>query len=86
VVVSSERIYEGQCRVRIGGKLVLHGVTRELPIEARLTAMEGRLRAYGEFGLKQSDFRIRPVSAVGGTIKLKDELKLTYDISAQKER
>jgi hypothetical protein len=32
-----------------------------------------------------SDFEIRPVSAAGGTIKLKDELKLSFDIAARKQ-
>ena len=40
------------------------------------------LRANGEFTLRQTDFNIKPASAVGGTIKLKDELKFTFDIIA----
>ena len=39
----------------------------------------------GDFSIKQSDYDIRPVSAAGGTIKLKDELKLSFDIAARKE-
>jgi hypothetical protein len=43
------------------------------------------LRANGEFPLLQSNFNIKPVTAVGGTIKLKDELKCSFDIVAHKE-
>jgi hypothetical protein len=43
------------------------------------------LRATGDFPLRQSDYEIRPVTAAGGTIKLKDELKLSFDISARKQ-
>jgi hypothetical protein len=46
---------------------------------------DDRLRAYGEFSVKQSDFKIRVVSVAGGTLKLKDELKLTFDIIAKKD-
>jgi polyisoprenoid-binding protein YceI len=82
--VSAEKIYEGQYRLRIAGRLSLHGVTREVPIEAQVTWTDERLRARGEFALKQSDYRIKPVSAVGGTIKLKDELKLAFDLTGNK--
>jgi hypothetical protein len=43
------------------------------------------LRAAGEFSVRQSDYEIRPVSALGGAVKLKDELKLSFDISARKQ-
>ena len=34
--------------------------------------------------MRQSDYEIKPVSAAGGTVKLKDELKLSFDIVARK--
>jgi hypothetical protein len=43
------------------------------------------LRAYGEFSIRQSDYGIAPVSAAGGTLKLKDELKFNFDITARTE-
>jgi hypothetical protein len=43
------------------------------------------LRAAGELTIRQSDYRIQPVSAAAGTIRLKDELKLSFDISARKQ-
>jgi hypothetical protein len=42
------------------------------------------LRAAGEFSIRQSDYEIRPASAAGGTVKLKDELKLSFDVAARK--
>jgi hypothetical protein len=33
--------------------------------------------------LKQSDFGIRPISIVGGTVKVKDELKVEFDVVPQ---
>jgi polyisoprenoid-binding protein YceI len=80
--VSAERLAEGQFRARISGNLSLHGVTREKTISAHVAANAERLRAQGEFGLRQSDFQIRQVNALGGTLKVKDELRLTFDISA----
>jgi len=43
------------------------------------------LRANGEFPLSQRAYRIKPVSVAGGALKLKDELKCTFDIVARKK-
>jgi polyisoprenoid-binding protein YceI len=83
--VIAEPIFDGQYKVEINGKLSLHGVTRDFLIPCRLIVSDDSLRASGEFSLLQSDYRIKPVSAAGGTIKLKDELKFSFDIVAQKK-
>jgi hypothetical protein len=46
---------------------------------------EDMLRAYGEFSILQSNYGIPLVSVAGGTLKLKDELKFTFDIVARKQ-
>jgi polyisoprenoid-binding protein YceI len=76
---------EGQYAVTLQGELTLHGITRRQPVPARISVSGETLRASGEFSIRQSDYEIRPVSAVGGTAKLKDELKLSFDISARKQ-
>jgi polyisoprenoid-binding protein YceI len=80
--ITSNRTGEGQYRARIVGNLSLHGVTREHLIEAQVMVTEDGLRARGEFTLRQTDYRIKPVSVAGGTLKMKDELKLSFDIVA----
>ena len=54
-------------------------------IDAQVIAGEDILPANGEFLLRQTDFQIKPVSAAGGAIKLKDELKFSFDIVAYKQ-
>jgi hypothetical protein len=49
---------------------------------AQLEFGDKTLRAKGGFAIKQSNFSIKPVSVAGGTIKVKDELKFTFDIVA----
>ena len=83
--VIGEPIFAGQYKLEINGTLSLHGVTRECTIPCRLTLSEDSLRANGEFSLLQTDYRIKPVSAAAGTIKLKDELKFSFDIVAHKK-
>jgi polyisoprenoid-binding protein YceI len=80
--VSATRTGEGQYQARISGDITLHGVSRTLTIPAQLEFGDKMLRAKGAFTLKQSSFGIKPVSVAAGTIKVKDELKFTFEIVA----
>lgn len=80
--VTASKSGEGQFQAKITGELSLHGVTRPLTINAQLEFGDKTLRARGAFAVKQSSFDIKPVSVAGGTIKVKDELKFSFDIVA----
>jgi polyisoprenoid-binding protein YceI len=67
------------------GDLSLHGVTRPMTIPARAVFTGDMLRAFGEFTLKQTDYRIKLVAVAGGVIKVKDELKFSFDLVARKQ-
>ncbi len=69
-----ERSGEGQFLVE--GQLLLHGVTRTVAVKVR--SENGRY--LGTCTLKQRDYGIEPISIVGGTVKVKDELKIDFDI------
>jgi polyisoprenoid-binding protein YceI len=83
--LSASKTGEGQYWAALRGELTVHGVKRNQPISARLSLNGDTLLAAGEFSIRLSDYEIRPVSAVGGTIKLKDEVKLSFNISARKQ-
>jgi hypothetical protein len=55
-------------------------------VPCNVTVDQDNLRANGEFTVRQTDFRIKLVSVAGGTLKLKDELKLSFDVSAHRLR
>jgi polyisoprenoid-binding protein YceI len=76
---------EDEMPVRITGRMTLHGVSRPQQIDGRLTLYSDGVRLVGEFMLPMSGYRIRPVVALGGTIKLKDALKVSFDLVAWKE-
>ena len=76
----------GQYRVEAVGQLSLRGVTREHVVSARVTVGPDRLRATGEFLLHQTDYGIELVSVAGGALKVKDELKCSFDILASSVR
>jgi polyisoprenoid-binding protein YceI len=68
----------------LNGDLTLHGVTRSQPIAARVAVLGSILRASGEFTLSQTDYGIKLVSVAGGAIKLKDEIKFSFEIVARR--
>lgn len=69
----------------LNGNLSLHGVTLGLPITARIATFGELLRTSGEFTLRQSDYQIQPVSVAGGALKLKDEVKFSFEMVARKQ-
>jgi polyisoprenoid-binding protein YceI len=76
-IAASQNLYQ------VGGALNLHGVTRELTIDAQIFARDDTLRAMGSFFLKQSDYNLTIATVAGGTLKLKDELKFSYFLVAR---
>jgi polyisoprenoid-binding protein YceI len=82
--ISASKTGEGQYWMALNGQLSLHGVTRTQPVSARVTVNGDTLRAEGDFSVRLSDYEIKPVSAVGGAVRLKDEIKLSFDITARK--
>jgi polyisoprenoid-binding protein YceI len=70
------KVAEGKWAVT--GNLTLHGKTNLVLADVRLNG-----NAYaGQATVKQSQFGIRAVSAAGGTVKVKDELKVEFVIVA----
>jgi polyisoprenoid-binding protein YceI len=61
----------------IHGNLELHGQTH--PISLEVTLKDGSYEATAV--LKQSSFGIKPVRVAGGTVKIKDEIKLAFSIA-----
>jgi len=55
------------------------------PVSARASLIGDMLRVTGEFSIRRSDYGIEPVPAAEGAIKVKDDLKLLFDISARKQ-
>jgi polyisoprenoid-binding protein YceI len=72
-------------RVKLGGDLTLRGVTRRVVIPAEVTLEGDALRARGEFTVKRSDFKVPATSAFHGTVRIRDRLKVSFDIVARKE-
>jgi polyisoprenoid-binding protein YceI len=73
----------GQAAVTIDGDMALHGKTRPMTVRASASVdASGRVTATGAFTLKQTDFGMIPVTAAGGTIRVKDDLDVQFVLKA----
>jgi polyisoprenoid-binding protein YceI len=66
----------GDARWRVHGQLTLHGQTKPIVLETNLE--NGHYR--GTATVLQTNFGITPIKVAGGTIKVKDEVQIEYDI------
>ncbi|HEX7315256.1 MAG TPA: YceI family protein [Pyrinomonadaceae bacterium] len=74
----------GRIKVKLGGDLTLRGVTRRVQIPAEVTLEGSDLHARGEFDIKRSDFKVPATSAFHGTVRVRDRLKVSFDIVARR--
>ncbi|NIR59979.1 MAG: YceI family protein [Gammaproteobacteria bacterium] len=70
----------------VSARLSVHGVTREFEIPAEIIASDGALRARGAFRVRQTDFGMTPYSALGGALRVADELDVRFDVRATRWR
>ncbi len=83
--VTVSNTLNGQTAITLNGNLTLHGQTRPQAVPAGIAFSGDMLRVFGEFSLRQSDYNIKLVSAIGGGLKVKDEVRFFFDIVARKQ-
>jgi polyisoprenoid-binding protein YceI len=69
--------------VTITGELELHGERKPVTIPVAVSIQGDTLTAKGNAAIKQTDFGITPITAAGGTVKVKDEVAMTFTIVAK---
>lgn len=74
----------GKNEVEIGGDLTLHGTTHHITIPAQVTFNNDSFRASGEFSINRSDYGVKTHSIKGGLVRVRDKVKFTFDILANK--
>lgn len=82
--ISAEKKGENQYEAKIGGDLTLHGVTRHVVIPAQVNFDGNTLHADGEFSIERSDYNVKTKSIKWGTIGMRDKVKLSFDIVANR--
>jgi polyisoprenoid-binding protein YceI len=69
----------GEGRWTVAGDLTLHGQTH--PVKLAIQGQNGHYQGVAQ--LKQRDFGIEPVSVGGGAVKVKNEVRVEFDIVAR---
>jgi polyisoprenoid-binding protein YceI len=68
--------------LRMTGQFQLHGQTHELRVPLRYAwTRDGELDVSGQFTVKQTDFGIMPESVAVGAVKVKDEVRIRFQVS-----
>ncbi len=76
---STEVSGSGENRWTVNGDLTLHGQTHQVNVDVE--RRDGRYR--GSARLRQTEFGITPVTVAGGTIKVKDEVRVEFEVAGQ---
>lgn len=77
---SSRVASAGTGKVRVEGTLALHGTERPVTLEASFELAGGAARVRGETPITQTDFKIKPYKAPLGVIKVKDVVRVRWDL------
>lgn len=83
--IAITRLGDSLYSAALDGTLNLHGVLSRQPVTARIAVFGAMLRASGEFMLSQTAYQIQPVSVAGGALKLKDEVKFSFEMVAREQ-
>jgi len=70
----------------LSGKLRLHGVEKAVTFPLHVHAEGNELRGQGEVSILQTDYGITPVKVGGGSVKVKDKLKITFTVVTHKQK
>jgi polyisoprenoid-binding protein YceI len=84
--VAGKEVKAGVYDLQVTGELSLHGVSRSLTLPLRVELAADTLTATGKTTLRHSDFGMKPVSAGGGTVKVKNEIGVDFRIVAHAGR
>jgi hypothetical protein len=64
----------------VAGQLTVKGRTGSLPLAVKIEAEGDALRVTGEVRFDQSDFGIKPFSALMGALKIKDSVRVSWSL------
>lgn len=83
--ITASKAGEGQYSLMLNGDLTMHGVTRRQTVPARVLISADSVHAFGNFSLLQTSYKLKLASVAGGALKVKDEIKLSFNVIARKK-
>lgn len=76
---------DGDQTWRLEADVTLHGVTRTIELPLHWSEQGGRLRIQGQTRLRLTDFNIQPIRLGFGTVKVRNEFDLVYDVTLERQ-
>lgn len=73
----------GGWRVTLIGTLQIHGTQRPVSFPLTVSVTGGELLAEGDASVLQSDFGVTPIKVAGGAVKVKDRVRIHFNIHAR---
>jgi len=64
----------------VDGQLTIRDRTQPVAIPVEVSSSGGSTRVQGEYSFKQTAFGITPVRVAGGAVRVKDEVKVRFDL------
>lgn len=85
VQLFSENCSAGLSGHRIPVELIFHGINQRRNLQIKMEEInDERLVISGEFSINQTAFDIEPFSVMGGLLKVKDKVDISYQLTAQR--
>ncbi|MGK5093350.1 YceI family protein [Deltaproteobacteria bacterium TL4] len=83
ITLESSQISGTLPAVQVTTQTCVRGAVKELKIPAHVEVEGSEMHIKGELDLKQTDFKIKPVSVLLGSIKLQDRFIVKFDLYAE---
>jgi len=71
--------------VLVTGDLTVHGFTREVVVPMRVVLEGDTLTAKGRATIRHDQFGLTPVTAAGGTVRVRNEIEIGFEIVAERQ-
>jgi polyisoprenoid-binding protein YceI len=84
VTIQSVSVSGAESKAEMTVRITLHGTARDLKVPVSVSRDGDDLTASGDFELKQSEFGIKPFSALGGGLQVADTFKVKVKILSHK--
>jgi polyisoprenoid-binding protein YceI len=84
VTIQSVAVSGEESKAEMTVRITLHGTARDLKMPVTIAKDGDGLTTSGEFELRQSEFGIKPYSALGGALQVADALKVHFKIVSSK--
>jgi polyisoprenoid-binding protein YceI len=81
--VTGRDVGAGAYDLEVAGELTLHGLTRALTVPVHVEVAGETLTASGKATIRHDQFGMQPVSAAGGSVKVKNEIAIEFRVVAK---